>query len=147
MGSVPNGLKTLINSFHHMPPQKARKILESAEEHQQPILIYEMAEIPLFVWIILLPISLVILMLMTWFMTPFVKSLTWRQLVFTYLIPIIPICYAWDGQASLPRMYARTDVDELLEGLGKNNYYWEHGAAKKSNGKRLGTYIVGYPKN
>ena len=28
------------------------------------------------------------------------------------------------------------DVDELLEGLGQHNYYWEHGAAKKSNGKK-----------
>lgn len=80
-------------------------------------------------------------------MTPFVKPLTWRQLVFTYLIPIIPICYAWDGQASLPRMYAANDIDELLNGLGKNNYYWEHGPAKRSNGKKLGTYIVGYPKD
>lgn len=149
MDKVPNGLKTLVNSFHHMPPNQARKILESAEENQQPILIYEMAEnkIPLVIWVVLLPISLVILMLMTLFMTPFVKPLTWRQLVFTYLIPIIPICYAWDGQASLPRMYAANDIDELLNGLGKNNYYWEHGPAKRSNGKKLGAYIVGYPKD
>jgi hypothetical protein len=149
MGKVPDGLKTLINCFHHMPPKKARKILVSAEENQQPILIYEMAEnkIPLFIWVILLPISLVIVMLMTWFMTPFVRPLTWQQIVFTYLIPIIPICYGWDGQASLPRMYAAKDVVELLDGLGKNNYYWEHGPATKANGKKLGTYIVGYPKN
>ena len=149
MGSVPQGLKTFINSFHHMPPEKARKILVSAEENNQPILIYEMAEnkIPLFIWVILLPISLFIIMIMTLFMTPFVKPLTWQQLVFTYLIPIIPICYAWDGQASLPRMYAEKDVNELLEGLGEQDYYWEHGAAKKSNGKKFGTYIVGYPKS
>ncbi len=147
--TAPNGLKTMINSFHHMSPKAARKILKSAEENKQPILIYEMAEnkIPLLIWIILLPLSLVIIMIMTLFMTPFVRPLTWRQLVFTYLIPIIPICYAWDGQASLPRMYALKDVDELLDGLGKSNYYWEYGAAKRSNGKKLGTYIVGYPKN
>jgi len=146
--SAPNGLKTMVNSFHHMPPKQARQILESAEKNQEPLLIYEMAEnkIPLLVWILLLPLSLVIVMLMTWFLTPFVKPLTWQQVIFTYLIPIIPICYAWDGQASLPRMYALKDVDELLNGLGKHNYYWEHGPAKKSNGKNLGTYIVGYPK-
>lgn len=147
--TAPNGLKTMINSFHHMSPKAARQILESAEVNNQPILIYEMAEnkIPLFIWVILLPISLVILVIMTLFMTPFVKPLTWQQLVFTYLIPIIPICYAWDGQASLPRMYTMKDIDELLEGLGNADYYWEHGPAKKSNGKKLGTYIVGYPKN
>jgi hypothetical protein len=145
--TAPNGLKTMINNFHHMSPKAARKILESAEENNQPLLIYEMAEnkIPLFIWVVLLTLSLVILMILI--MTPFVKPLTWQQLVFIYLMPIIPICYAWDGQASLPRMYALKEVDELLEGLGKNDYYWEHGVTKKSNGKKLGTYIVGYSKN
>ena len=52
-------------------------------------------------------------------MTPLVKPLTWRQIVFTYLIPIIPICYAWDGQASLPRMYTMDDVEVLLPGIGQ----------------------------
>lgn len=146
--NVPKGLKTMVNSFHHMPPDTARGILESAEKNKQAILIYEMAEnnIPLLLWIILLPFSLVVIMLMTLFMTPFVRPLSWQQLVFTYLIPVIPICFAWDGQASLQRMYALRDVDELLSGLGSDEYYWEHGPAKKSNDKKLGTYIVGYPK-
>ena len=80
-------------------------------------------------------------------MTPFVKPLTWQQLVFTYLIPIIPICYAWDGQASLPRMYSQKDVEELLNGLETANYRWDYGIAKKKNGKQLGTYIIGVPIN
>lgn len=149
LNSAPNGLKTMLNSFHHMPPKAARKILESAVDNGQPILIYEMAEnkIPTLLWALLLPISLPILMLMTLFMTPFVKDLTWQQLVFTYLIPIIPICYAWDGQASMPRMYSFDDLDELLEGLKTPEFYWEMGFAKKSSGKKAGTYLVGYPKD
>ncbi len=147
IASAPEGLKTMINSFHHMPPDAARKILESAEKNQQALLIYEMAEnkIPLLVWWVLLPISLIILMIMVLFMTPFVKPLTWKQVVFTYLIPIIPICYAWDGQASLPRMYSLKDVDQLLEGLGSERYKWEKGHALKRNGKKLGTFILGLP--
>lgn len=144
---IPKGLKTMINSFHHMPPKVARAILKSAEENKQAILIYEMAEnkIPLLVWWLLLPLSLVIVMLMALLMTPFVRPLTWQQLVFTYLIPIIPICYAWDGQASLPRMYTFRDVDELLEGLGSDLYTWRKGHAKKTNGKKMGTYLLGFP--
>ncbi|MGI9549946.1 MAG: hypothetical protein ACR2MT_02005, partial [Aurantibacter sp.] len=116
---APDGLKTMVNSFHHMPPDSARRILESAKKNDQPLLIYEMAEnkMPILMWWILLPISLAILMIMVLFMTPFVRPMTWQQLVFTYLIPIIPICYAWDGQASMPRMYAMKDYDILLEGL------------------------------
>ncbi len=149
ISNVPTGLKTMINSFHHMPPKAARAILESAEKNKQPLLIYEMAEnkMPLLLWWLLLPLSLVILMIMVLFMTPFVKPLTWRQLVFTYLIPLIPICYAWDGQASMPRMYAFKDIELLLEGLGGEDYTWDKGHAKKQNGKNLGTYLAGFPKS
>lgn len=147
ISTAPKGLKTMINSFHHMRPAKARAILESAQRTHQPLLIYEMGDnnIPLLIWCLLLPISLVILIIMVLFMTPFVKPLTWRQIVFTYLIPIIPICYAWDGQASLPRMYTLKDLEVLLDGLGSENYRWEKGHAKKNNGKKQGTYLLGLP--
>lgn len=144
---IPIGLKTMVNSFHHMPPQEARKILATAKENNEPILIYEMAEnnMPLLVWWLLLPLSLVILMIMVLFMTPFAKSLSLKQLLFTYLIPVIPICYAWDGQASLPRMYTMKDMDELLKGLESDNYSWNKGKAFKTNGKAMGAYLLGMP--
>lgn len=148
IASAPEGLKTMVNSFHHMPPKEARKILKSAQENNQPLLIFELGEnnIPLLVWWVLLPISLTILMVMVLFMTPFVKPLTWQQLVFTYLIPIIPICYAWDGQASLPRIYTFADMDKLLDGLKKENYNWEKGYAKDEKGKKKGIYLMGIPQ-
>ncbi|MEP2056491.1 MAG: hypothetical protein ABJJ05_01710, partial [Maribacter litoralis] len=114
---APDGLKTMINSFHHMPPTKAKEILKSAQDNKQPLLIYEMAQntIPLIMWWVLLPISLVILFVMALLMTPFSKPLTGKQLLFTYIIPIIPICYAWDGQASMPRTYTFTDIELMLK--------------------------------
>lgn len=148
IASAPEGLKTMINSFHHLDEKNARQVLKSAQESKQPLLIYEMAEnnIPLLLWWLLLPLSLVILMLMVLFMTPFVKPLTWKQFVFTYLIPIIPICYAWDGQASLPRMYTLKDFDVLLEGLESDDYTWEKAVMFRKKGKKLGTYVIGMPK-
>ena len=146
---APSGLKTMINSFHHMPPSSARKILETASHKGEPILIYEMGEnnIPLIIWWIMLPISLFILMLMVLFMTPFVRPLSWQQILFTYLIPIIPICYAWDGQASLPRMYTMDDLETLLKDLKTPAYEWSMGRAYKRNKKKLGTYLIGLPTN
>ena len=57
IATAPEGLKTMINCFHHMPPKKARSILESAQRTHQPLLVYEMGEnnIPLLVWWLLLP--------------------------------------------------------------------------------------------
>lgn len=147
MENLPGGLKTMIASFHHMPQSVAKSILKSAEKNKQPIFIYEIAEnnVPILLWWLLLPISLTILMLMTLVMTPFAKGITVSQLVFTYIIPIIPIAYAWDGQASLVRTYTIDDVKELI-GEESDDYIWEMKQAKKENGKKAGYYILGYPK-
>ena len=147
ISAAPTGLKTMINSFHHMRPEQAKKILASAQQNNQPLLIYELGDnkIPLILWAIMLPIGLIILMIMVLFMTPFVRPLSWQQLVFTYIIPLIPICYAWDGQASLPRIYSLEDLEVLLDGLSSDSYQWIKGHAKKNN-KNQGIYLMGVPK-
>lgn len=149
LGDLTQGLKTMINSFHHMPPKVAKGILKSAQDHKQPLLIYEIGEnfVPTLIWWLLLPLSLVILIIMSLIMTPLVKPLGWKQLVFTYLIPIIPLCYAWDGQASTMRTYAFDDVEHLLKDFKNDNYTWEISKAKKANGKNSGYYILGLPKH
>ncbi len=148
LSKAPKGLKTMIASFHHMKPSIAKRILQSASESKSPILIYEIAKnnIPFVIWLLLLPISLSILVLMALVMTPFSKNLTFTQLFFTYIIPIIPLAYAWDGQASLMRTYTFEDIQMLLSDLDTSNFTWQMDDAKKANGKKLGYYVLGYPK-
>lgn len=146
---APEGLKTMMNSFHHMPPKVARKILQTAKENKQPILIYEMGEnnIPTLLWWLLLPISMVIMIIMVFFMTPFTKGLTFKQIVFTYVIPIIPLVYAWDGQASLVRMYTFKDIENyLLKELQNDSYSWKVEQVKNLKGKKQGYYVLGLPE-
>lgn len=147
LADAPDGLKTMVNSFHHMPPKQAKAILRSAQENGQPILIYEIGEnnIPTVIWWILLPISLVITSVMFLFLTPLTKPLTWHHLVFTYLIPVLPLFYAWDGQASLPRMYTMDDIDAMLSEFPSDTYVWEKGRAFDEKGKKKGTYLMGRP--
>ncbi|GAB5554718.1 MAG: hypothetical protein Sapg2KO_43090 [Saprospiraceae bacterium] len=148
LNTTPDGLKTMVASFHHMRPAVAKEILQSAEQSKQPILIYELAHnnIPLLVWILLLPLSLSILILMCLFMTPFVRPLKFSQLLFTYLIPVIPLIYAWDGQASLMRTYTFSDIKNLIGNEDSSDYVWEMDDATKENGKKSGYYVLGYPK-
>ncbi|PCE66607.1 hypothetical protein [Sediminicola luteus] len=143
---VPGGLKTMVNSFHHMSPPMARKILASAQDNRQPLLIYEMGEnfVPTWLWWLLLPLSLCILIVMALIMTLFVKPLGWKQVVFTYLIPIIPLVYAWDGQASTMRTYTFDDLKSILP-PAEAGYTWTMEKAKKRNGKNLGYYVLGLP--
>lgn len=149
MENVPRGLKTMFNSFHHMPKDKAKAILKSASDNEQPFLIYELSDnkMPTILWWLLLPISLFVLHLMVFFMTPFVKNLTWQQLVFTYVIPVIPWTYAWDGQASLPRIYTPDDIELLTSEFKRDSYSWRTGMVKDAKGKDKGMYVLGLPNN
>jgi hypothetical protein len=147
LADAPPGLKTMVNSFHHMPPPMARKILATAQSHKQPILIYEMARnnLPTAVWALLLPLTLPIVALMAVLLLPFIKPLRFPDILFTWLIPVIPIFYAWDGQASVPRMYTFEDIKNELLPEEVAHYSWEMAPAQKRNGKELGYYLLGFP--
>ena len=142
---APAGLKTMVNCFHHMRPAQAGAILESAQRHRQPLLVYEIAEppMPFALWCLGLPLNLAFVGLMALLLTPFVRPLSVGQLFFTYLIPIIPLFYAWDGANSVPRVYSRADLDELLDPIRRNDYAWETGQAQKGQG--TGFYLLGRP--
>ena len=145
LAQAPAGLKTMVNSFHHLRPEQAKAVLSSAVDSKQPILIYEMADntMPFWLWIFSLPIGLSITGAMSLFMSLKVRPLSFNQLFFTFCVPLIPIFYAWDGQASMPRIYGLEDLDELLEGLERPDYIWEKGQAKNKTGQ--GIYLVGLP--
>jgi hypothetical protein len=147
LAKAPAGLKTMINCFHHMRPPQARAILESAHRDRQPILIYEMADnkVPFLVWMLFLPLGLAVVFLMALVLTLFVRPLKLRQLFFTFVIPIVPLAYAWDGQASLPRIYTLEDLEELTAPLASPDYVWEKGYAKTADGRNKGIYLLGMP--
>ena len=141
VGDKIKGLRTMISSFHHMPPQLAKRILLDAEKSRQPILIFEISDNSFPVWanFIALPINFLLCL----FVTPLVRPMTWQQLVFTYPIPIIPLAFSWDGAISNARTYTIEDMDILLEGLGKKGYEWEKGLIPSSKAKML--YLWGKP--
>jgi hypothetical protein len=148
LAAAPEGIKTMVNCFHHFEPTDARAILASAVEHRQPILIYEMAghqAVPFALWLLTLPIGLTIVFLMAFLKSALVRPVTFNQLFFTYAIPIIPLFYAWDGQASMPRLYRLEDLDELLSGLERPGYSWEKGYGRSKSGGKLGSYLIGLP--
>ena len=133
------GLRTMICSFHHMKKEAARGILESAFEKKQPICIFEISDnsMPLAVAWLAFPINIITAFVATILTRP----LTLFHILFT-IIPVIPICFAWDGAISNMRTYTHKDLDILLEGLQSEDYTWEKdtlsGQAKKM-------YLIGKP--
>jgi hypothetical protein len=135
------GLRTMVSSMHHMKPEVAKKILRNAKEAHQPILIFEISDnaAPIFLWWLAMPFAFI----MTLFFTPMVRPMTWQQLVFTYLIPILPMFIAWDGAVSNARTYTLEDMGELIHGLSDETYAWEKGKVKGKGGNKL--YLLGRP--
>jgi len=135
------GLRTMICSFHHMRPKAARQILENAQNAQEPICIFEISDnsAPIFAWIIAFPINFI----MCLFVTLKVRPMTWQQIIFTYPIPIIPLCFAWDGAISNSRTYTIKDMETLIQSLPPSNYKWETGAIPGKPSAKL--YLIGNP--
>ena len=140
LGPEIKGLRTIICGFHHMRPAVAKEILTEAHRSKQPICIYEISDnnAPAISLLISLPLTFI----MCFFITFLVRPISWQQLVFTFIIPIIPLAFAWDGSVSNLRTYTHKDMDELLEGLKTDDYRWEMGATK-GNPKKL--YLLGMP--
>ena len=136
-----DGVRSMICSFHHMNEEVAADILKNAQETKRSICIYEISDnsFPKWIWWIAFPINILTVL----FITPFVRPLTWQQLVFTYLIPILPVIIAWDGAVSNARTYTLSDLDILLSRIGSNDFYkWEKGTLKGKGGNKL--YLLGY---
>ncbi|WP_040400301.1 DUF2798 domain-containing protein [Cecembia lonarensis] len=136
------GLRTLVSGMHHMRPEMARKVLHQAQSSQQPILVFEISDnsAPTFLWWLAIPVAFLISL----FVTPFVRPLTWKQLVFTYLVPIVPLFIAWDGAVSNVRTYTLEDMVKLTDGLSDDHYQWEMGKIKGKGGNKL--YLLGKPE-
>jgi hypothetical protein len=135
------GVRTMVCSFHHMKPDTARNILLDAKERKQPICIFEISDnsFPFFLWWVALPLNFI----MAFFITPFVRPLTWKQIIFTYFIPILPFFFAWDGAVSNARTYTLDDLEILIDDLKTEDYQWEKGSIP---GKAKKIYLLGLPK-
>lgn len=133
--------RTIINAFHHFRPDTARAILSDAVVAGQPIAIFEIPErtvraiLPMF----LTP-------LFVWLATPFIRPFSWLRLLFTYLIPIVPLCSLWDGVVSQLRAYRDVDLREMTAGLGGGEYEWRAGWASVPSIRGKVTWLVGLPK-
>jgi hypothetical protein len=69
--------------------------------------------------------------------------------IFTYLIPVAPLIFAWDGFVSCLRTYSPEELQELISDLGDDCYSWEIGqieGALQLFGHYRITYIIGLPK-
>ena len=76
--------------------------------------------------------------------TPFLRPLTWRRVLWTYLVPVVPITGLWDGLVSCLRTYSTQELRDLTEDIDCPGYRWESGRVRAFGACRV-TYLLGYP--
>ena len=137
-----SGFRTLFASFHHFRPDIARSILQDAVDRNTGVGVFEAAERSLKVIVGIIVFTPIAFLLFTPFMRPF----KFTRLLFTYLIPIIPICTIWDGVISIMRLYTPDELLRLAKETDTNDYVWKSGKAKHKTGANM-TYLIGYPQS
>jgi len=133
------GFRTLFTCFHHFDPKSAHKILSDAVKHDQGIAIFELSERSLRGAIG--PLAAVLLAFLA---TPFVRPFSWQRLFFTYIMPVIPLAFLFDGIISQLRSYTHEEMLELAKKINNKNFTWEAGFARHKLLPFRLNYLIGY---
>src|SRR5581483_7189600 len=123
--SVPrelNGVRTLFNAFHHFQPELARRMIRDACDKRQPMAIFEITHRSLSRALITFIGSFLIMFALVPRMRPR-RAVWWLG---TYVIPILPLAFGWDGMVSCLRTYTEEDYRKLTAGLAPD-YQWRWG--------------------
>jgi hypothetical protein len=131
------GFRTIFSSFHHFPDTIARDVLGDAVRCGDG---FAMAEVTSRT-----PRALATMLLMPifdWILTPSMRPFRWSRLVFTYLLPLIPLVVLWDGIVSCLR--TRSPEELLILTRSFPQYDWRAGYAQ--GGWLAPVYLIGVPK-
>ena len=137
------GVRTIFNSFHHFPPTVARAILADAVRQRRAIGIFEGVSHRA-IGLLAVPLQLPAILVLT----PFVQPFRWSRLLFTYVLPLIPLLVLFDGTISMLRLYLEDDLREMVTTVPQfETFEWEIGTTSVP-GLPIGlTHLVGIPKH
>ncbi len=135
------GFRTLFTSFHHFRPDEAREILADAVAKNEGIGVFEYTERNWLIW----ALPTLLIPLFVWLCTPFVRPFRWNRLVWTYLLPVVPIVALWDGFVSNLRTYSVDELGRLVQDLDDSRYGWRIGQLRSIGLSNI-TYAIGSPR-
>jgi hypothetical protein len=137
-----DGVRTMFNAFHHFPPASARAIVADAVAKRKAIAVFEGANSRA-VGLFAMPLQLPLILLLT----PFVRPFRWLRLLFTYIVPLIPLIVLFDGTVSFLRLYLEDDLRELVAGIpGHDTFSWDIGSTSVRGLPHRLTHLIGVPK-
>ena len=137
-----SGVRTMFNSFHHFPPETAKAILADTVRKRRAIAIFEGINRRAIGWI-MMPLQIPAILLFT----PFVKPFRWSRLLFTYVLPLIPLLILFDGTVSFLRVYLPEELRELVSAVPDHETFsWDIGVTRVFGLPFGPLHLVGIPK-
>ncbi len=124
-------IRTMFGALHHFRPADVRQILQAAVNARAPLAFVDVAASPAMrkLPVLLAPVAavpnLLLLLVMALLLVPLARPFRWPRLLWTYLIPAIPVLFAWDGTVSALRAYTPEELLALARTLpGGERYQW-----------------------
>jgi len=128
----------MFTSFHHFSPDQARAILQNAVDDGRDIGIFETTKRSPLTISLMLPWAL-----MPIFFTPWIRPFRWSRLFWTYVTPVIPFVFLFDGIVSCLRTYRPDELREMVGDLTAAGYHWQIGEQSGMPGEMPITYLIG----
>lgn len=129
--------RTMFDAIHHLPPEVAGRLLESAARESPGVFIaestdreaYQLPRVAVGVYLasLLSPLA----------MRPFDP----REAFFTWAVPAIPLMVTYDGIASTFKRYTVEEYREMIGSIGRTPFEWDVGTLRGGV-----TYVVGVRK-
>jgi len=144
------GVRTMYSALHHFRPAEVRSLIASAVAARAPLAFFDIAAMPavrrvpgVLVALAMIP-NFVLVFLLALVLVPLVRPVRASRLFFTYVVPLIPFLYAWDGTVSAMRAYLPEELLALAREVpGADGYTWACGRA--GAGARSVLYLTGHP--
>jgi len=115
--------------------------LKNAVIKKNPIAIFEMSERNLFSILALFPSFFMVFMSI-----PFIKPFKWSRIIYTYILPVIPITLLYDGIISCVNTYPLNELEKIIKIADPDSrYVWKTGRKKMKGPPLYVTYLTGYP--
>ena len=137
------GLRTVFSAFHHFEPERARALLLDSVRQGMPIAIFEIQQ-RRFSNILIVPL---LMLVGSFLLTPFIGRPSLARLALTYILPIAPLCLAWDSLVSCLRSYTPDELTVLSQGDELSSFEWQAGElrAKGPWGPYRISFLLGSP--
>jgi hypothetical protein len=68
------------------------------------------------------------------------------QLLFTYLLPLVPVCLFWDAVVSNLRTYSLAELEVMTADMQSSDYVWKTGELRVPLMPGAYPWLTGRPK-